>query len=144
VSPSYRIGDQTFRRKNLWLPCALGADLDAMSEDEQVRVYRATRWLDNITDAEWPAVLGEPVKSYTRSRLKRKAVGWLMALSRIALLNPALFVEVLDAAAELYREQITDRGGGGAAIRWDVIADTCRNVWAERLQTVGNEEEAAS
>jgi hypothetical protein len=138
VSPTYKIGDQTFRRKNLYMPCALGWTFDALTEDEQVRLYRETSWADNITNGEWPVLLGQPVKAYVRSRLKRKAVGWLMALSRIALLNPPLFVEILDSAAEMYRRQISDHGGGEPMIRWDVLAGEAREAgW---LRTVGNDD----
>jgi len=58
--------------------------------------------------------------------------GWLMALSRIALLNPPLFIEALDQAAKLYAEQVTARGGGEPMIRWDVLADQAREQWLPR------------
>jgi len=57
--PRYRVGEQTFRRKNDWLPCALAERLDEMSDDEYVRVQRAAYWADLITDAEWRALLRE-------------------------------------------------------------------------------------
>jgi hypothetical protein len=105
--PSYKIGDDTFRRKNLYMPCAIAADIESMSQEEQVAVYKATYWADLFTNAEWPVVLKhEGVKSYVRSRLKKKVVGWWMAMGRLAYLHPTFYNETVAAAKELYREQI--------------------------------------
>jgi hypothetical protein len=107
VMGRYRIGDQTFRRKNFYMPCIINARFDDMTDDEKIAVYKSTYWADNITNAEWPVVLGhaEATKS-NRSKLKKKMVGWLMALGRIAYLNPGLFEQARREAAELYRKQI--------------------------------------
>jgi hypothetical protein len=43
-----------------------------------------------------------------RSKLKKKAIGWFMALGRIALLNPDLHEEIRAGARDLYREQIEE------------------------------------
>ena len=105
--PEYRIGNHMFRRKNLYLPCVISAEVDAMTEEEHAKVLRETYWADNITNAEWPAVLShEDVKAYVRSKLKKKAIGWLMALSRIIALNPHVAGDVMRAADDLYRKQI--------------------------------------
>lgn len=101
----YRIGEQTFKRKNLYLPCAISADLGGMTEEEKARAYRDTWWLDNITNAEWPVVLGEPEATRpNRSRLKRKTVGWPMAMSRIAALNPELFAQAVQEAIKTHQD----------------------------------------
>ena len=41
-------------------------------------------------------------------RLKRKATGWLMALARIAVLNPELFEAIAAAARTMYPDQTGD------------------------------------
>jgi hypothetical protein len=101
------IGDQTFHRKNLYTPCVIGERFDAMTDEEKVAAYKATWWADNITAAEWPVVLGKPEASKTnRSRLKKKMVGWFMAMGRIGALNPELFHQAFEEARRLYLEQI--------------------------------------
>jgi hypothetical protein len=107
LMPKYRVGDQTVRRKNFYMPCVIAADVAGMSDEERAKVLKATYWADNITNAEWPVVLRhEGVKAYVRSKFKRKVVGWLMALGRIAKLNPAFFEECAIAARALYEEQV--------------------------------------
>ena len=64
---------------------------------------------DLVTQTEWPVVLGhEGTKRYTRSRLVKKAAGWLVALGRIARLNPELFGAIVDRAMAMYREQVEE------------------------------------
>jgi hypothetical protein len=111
--PTYRIGDQNVRRKNTYRPCIMVEEFDKAEEANDTatlaRLYKATAWADNISRAEWPVVLQEEVaKPHNRSRLKKKAAGWLMALQRIALLYPELFEEIADLAQRTYREQIQD------------------------------------
>jgi hypothetical protein len=107
--PTYKHGGKTFRRKNLYLPCIIGPRLDDMSEEEVADVYKATYWADNIAASEWPAVLRhDDCSPSAKSRLKKKAAGWLMALQRIALINPELFDEGAAKADDMYREQIED------------------------------------
>lgn len=127
-------------RKNLYLPCVISADLDAMTPEEQARVWRETYWADNIANAEWPAVLRhDGAKAYVKSKLKRKAVGWVMALSRIVWLNPALGADILRAADHLYREQIRE----DPPIPWRTLADLVEQGWMQSglegwLQPLGN------
>jgi hypothetical protein len=103
----YRFGDEFVARKHLWLPCVLSADLEDASDEEKAKLYRATWWADNITNAEWPALLGREGASKTaKSRLKRKLVGWLMAMGRIAALNPELFDQAAREARDLYAAQL--------------------------------------
>jgi hypothetical protein len=103
----YRFGDEVVTRKHLWLPCVLSADLEGASDEEKARLYRSTWWADNITNAEWPALLGHQGASKTaKSRLKRKLVGWLMAMGRIAALNPELFDAAVREARDLYAAQL--------------------------------------
>ena len=105
--PRYRIANQTVRRKNFYLPCVIAAEVDDMSDEEYVRTLKETYWADNITNAEWPAVLGhEDCSPSAKSRLKKKGAGWFMALGRIAYLNPALYNEMVKAAEKMYRDQI--------------------------------------
>lgn len=106
----YRIGDEIVTRKHLWLPCVLSTDLEGATDEEKVKLYRATWWADNITNAEWPVVLGHEGTSKTaKSRLKRKLIGWFMAMGRIAALNPELFDQAAKEAKALYLEQLRDR-----------------------------------
>jgi hypothetical protein len=103
----YQFGDEFVARKHLWLPCVLSVDLEGASDEEKARLYRATWWADNITNAEWPALLGRPEGTRpNKSRLKRKLVGWLMALGRVAALNPELFDQACREARDLYAEQL--------------------------------------
>jgi hypothetical protein len=103
----YRFGEEIVARKHLWLPCALGDQLDGASDEEKARLYRATWWADNITNAEWPVLLGHEGASKTaKSRLKRKLVGWAMAEGRIAVLNPELYNQAVKEAKRLYQEQL--------------------------------------
>ena len=105
--PQYQIGEETFRRKNLYLPCALNAQMDSMSEAEQARVMRETWWADNIANSEWPVVLGdEGASAVAKSRLKRKMIGWFMAMGRIAALNPELYNAAVEGAMAKYLDQL--------------------------------------
>jgi hypothetical protein len=106
VSPVYRIGSERIRRKHWYMPCALGPEFDQASDEDQARLLKATYWADYITAAEWEALLGEEGCSPSaRSRLKKKAAGWLVALGRIAALNPDLFLASVEQALRLYAEQ---------------------------------------
>ena len=114
------------KRKNLYMPCAIHADLDQMTPEEHVRVIKATYWADNITNREWPVVLShEDAKKDARSKLKKKAVGWLMALSRILYLNPKLGGTAMRAADKLYREQIKE----DPPLPWALLADLIEQGW---------------
>ncbi|MDQ3661261.1 MAG: hypothetical protein M3454_09435 [Actinomycetota bacterium] len=111
--PTYRIGGRDVRRKNLYRPCIMDEEFDkahAEGDDATIaRLYKATAWADNITDSEWSVVLREEdAKPYNRSRLKKKAAGWLMALQRIARLHPELFEEIADLAQRTYHEQVKE------------------------------------
>jgi hypothetical protein len=104
--PEYMVGGQKIRRKNLYMPCILGPRVEKMTEEEIAQTYKATWWADLITNTEWPALLKEEgFNASARSRLKKKAAGWVIALGRIAYLNPDLFAEVLKRAGKEYREQ---------------------------------------
>jgi hypothetical protein len=106
MSPVYKFGDERVRRKNWYMPCVLGPEFDQAGEDEQARILKATYWADFITAAEWEALLGEEGCSPSaRSRLKKKAAGWVIALGRIAMLNPDLFMAAVEQALRLYGEQ---------------------------------------
>lgn len=105
--PRYKVGDQVVRRKNFYMPCVIGERVEEMSEEEYAAILKATKWADNITNAEWPAVLGhDDCSPSAKSRLKKKAAGWLMALGRIAYLNPDLHREIVEQAEQMYRDQI--------------------------------------
>jgi hypothetical protein len=107
--PTWERVGKTFRRKNLYMPCIIGPRLDDMSDEEIVDVYKATYWADNITNAEWPCVLDhDDCSPSAKSRLKKKAAGWLIALQRIAVINPELFEEIAAKADETYHPQIED------------------------------------
>ena len=109
MSPRYKHGDETFRRKNFYMPCIINDRFDSLPPEEQVRLLKATYWADNMTESEWPVVLRKPDCSPSaRSRLKRKATGWLVALQRIARLHPEFFEAIAAQADTLYREQIEE------------------------------------
>jgi hypothetical protein len=99
----------TFRRKNAYMPCIISARVEQMSEAEYAQMMKETGWADLITNAEWPVVLGHVGATKTnRSRLK-KIAWWLMALGRIAALNPDLFDQAAREARDLYAAQIEGR-----------------------------------
>jgi hypothetical protein len=103
----YQVGDEQVNRKHAWLPCVINDSLEGKSDEEVAAALRATWWSDLITNSEWPALLGhEGASKSARSKLKRKAIGWLMALGRIAYLDPVFFNTILEEARKLYLEQI--------------------------------------
>jgi len=106
--PKYKVGDKTLRRKHLYMPCILHEMFPQLPEEEQAKLLKETYWADNITEREWDLLLGQPTpyKGVVRSRLKRKAVGWLMALARISCFDPMLYDEITKEAEETYRRQI--------------------------------------
>lgn len=109
--PKFRTkGGHAFHRKNTWLPCIINGRVEEMTEEEYARTMRETWWADNITNAQWPVVLGQQGASkFERSRLKKKMVGWLMALGRIAYLNPGLFDQAMREARDLYARQVEEQ-----------------------------------
>ena len=138
--PACSLHKAVSERKNDWMPCVINADFDRMTPEEQAQVLRETKWADNITNSEWPALLRRPQASKpARSKLKRKAIGWLMALSRIVYLNKPLGGEVLRAADDLYRRQLRE----APAIPWSPLADVLDMGWRaehveEWLQALGH------
>jgi hypothetical protein len=135
--PTWERRGQTFRRKNLYMPCIINARIDEMSDEEVAELYKATYWADNITNSEWPAVLRhDDCSPSARSRLKKKAAGWIMALERIGRLNPKLIQEIAAKADEMYREQIEEEPP--LDLMW---ADWQLDEWEELLQKVRNAEE---
>ena len=106
MSPVYSFGSDQVRRKHWYLPCALGDEFDNASDEEQARILRANYWTDYISASEWAALLGEEgCTPSAKSRLKKKAAGWFVALGRIAVLNPDLFLAAVAQALRLYVEQ---------------------------------------
>jgi hypothetical protein len=116
-------------RKHSYMPCVIGERYEAMTLAEQAQVLRETYWADNITKAEWPVVLRhDGVKAYVRSKLKKKAVGWVVALSRMVWLNPEFGAQVLRDADALYRKQIEE----DPPIPWVLLADLIEAGWFNR------------
>ena len=102
-------GEESFNRKHTWLPCIISADIGNMTTQEQAAVFRATWWSDNITNSEWPALLRhEGASRSARSKLKRKAVGWFMAIGRIAAIDPEFYDAIVKEAKRLYLEQLRE------------------------------------
>src|SRR3990167_5715224 len=96
-----------FRRKNLYLPCALAVTLDDLSDDDYAEIMQATYWADLIAGAEWKVVLeDDAATAAAKSRLKKKMIGWWMALGRIAALRPDLYNLSVTEAAALYQKKI--------------------------------------
>jgi len=122
--PQYDFNGQTVRRKNLYMPCAIGPRYDEASPEEQAEILKATYWADFVAASEWPALLREEGFSPSaRSRLKKKAAGWMIVLGRIAVLNPTLLAEIIERAQTAYEEQTEEPyprvvvGGGIAALQ---------------------------
>ena len=107
--PTYDFDGERVRRKNLYMPCIIGPKFEQADTAEQARILKATYWADNISTREWEALLGEEgFDRSAKSRLKKKAAGWLVALARIHLLNPELFEQIARQADTAYTEQIED------------------------------------
>lgn len=106
--PQYNLGPGGLvRRKNLYMPCIIGPQFEEATSEEQATILKETWWADLIASSEWRALLEEAGCSPSaKSRLKKKAAGWLMALARIAVLQPALYSQIVDLAQRTYREQI--------------------------------------
>jgi len=103
--PKYRIGKKTFRRKNLYIPCVISENFDDLTDEEKVQVFKDTWWADNLTDSEWRTILRQNPPSYervVRSRLKKKLVGWLVILGRIATFDPDLYNQSAKEAEQIY------------------------------------------
>jgi hypothetical protein len=137
--PTYNFNGTRVRRKNFYMPCIIGPRFDEANEDEQAEILKATYWADNITNTEWPAVLNhDDCSPSARSRLKKKAAGWLMALQRIARINPKLLHEIAVKADEMYRDQIEEEPP--LDLVW---ADWWLDWFDEQLQRVRNAEDEA-
>jgi len=103
--PKYRIGKETFRRKNLYIPCVISENFDDLTDEEKVQVFKDTWWADNLTDSEWRTILKRNPPSYekvVRSRLKKKLVGWWIILGRIATFDPDLYNQSVKEAEQIY------------------------------------------
>jgi hypothetical protein len=92
-------------------------------------LLKATYWADYISASEWAALLDEDGCSPSaKSRLKKKAAGWLIALGRIAVLNPDLFFASVEQALRLYAQQTkSDYPGAmlaGSAMSLDALRGT--------------------
>jgi len=130
--PKYEFGGQFVRRKNLYMPCAVGPRFDKAAPEEQVELVKTTYWCDYVTSSEWPALLGEEGFSPSaRSRLKKKAAGWAIVLGRMAALNPELLAEVLQRARSEY-ERLTETPYPGVAISAEVVFPDTAKAWRER------------
>lgn len=106
---TYKIGDHKVRRKNLYMPCIIGPRIEQMTDEQYAAILQATAWADLITNAEWEALLGhDGATAAAKSRLKKKAAHWLIALGRIAYLNPELFKAIAEKAVTTYAEQVED------------------------------------
>jgi hypothetical protein len=80
-------------------------DLDGKSDEEVAAIYKAHRWMDLITDGEWPVLLQNVRNAPVKSRLKRKLVWWFMALGRVAEIDPGLYNKAVAEARELFEQQ---------------------------------------
>jgi len=107
--PKWRIGDKTFRRKNLYIPCVIASRMDELPPEKQAEVYKKTWWADFLTEREWRTILGQNPPRHTsvvKSMLKKKAAGWLVALGRLATFEPELYNASVMLARDLYRDLI--------------------------------------
>jgi hypothetical protein len=103
------LGGQQFYRKHTYLPCAIDARWDEMTDEERAEAFKATWWLDSLSDGEWKAILGEDGASKAaRSRAKRKLMGWLVVLGHVRIVNPELFDAARREAFKVHREQFEE------------------------------------
>jgi len=105
--PKYRIGEHTFRRKNLYIPCLLAEKIEDLPPEKQAEIYKKSWWCDLLTEVEWRTILNHNPPSYkdvVRSRLKKKIIGWFIVLGRIATFDPELHDTAYGEAKKLYEE----------------------------------------
>ena len=110
--PKWKLGDKTFRRKNLYIPCVIAERMDELPPERQVEVYKKTWWCDLLTEREWRMVLNQNPPQHIaviRSILKKKVAGWLIAMGRLATFEPGLYEESVKLAEDLYRELTGER-----------------------------------
>ena len=91
-------------RKHEWMPCI--ANRDNYTDEEWIALQKRCYFIDFITDSEWRTILDPETKNATvhRSKLKKKAAGWLMALARISLLAPEILTNAVNMARKEYAE----------------------------------------
>ncbi len=153
MSPVYNVGGQRVRRKNFYMPCALGPLFSEMTPEQQADVLKGTYWADLVSASEWPALLEEDDFSPSaRSRLKKKAAGWVIVLGRIAALNPTLFAEIVERATTAYEGQ-TQSEYPAASLAGCLISLQTFRKWSEspgasivvnvRLEMPSDEDDAA-
>jgi len=105
--PRYRLGTQSFRRKNLYIPCLIAKRFDELPAEKRVEVYKKTWWCDLLTETAWRTILKHNPPSYkdvVRSRLKKKMIGWLTILGRVAIFDPELYASACEESKKLYEE----------------------------------------
>lgn len=105
--PKYKFGNQTFRRKNLYIPCVIAQKFDDLPPEKKVEVFKKTWWCDLLTKTEWATILDYKKVDYehvVKSRLKKKVAGWLIALARLSLFDSKLFEEAVELAKKTYEE----------------------------------------
>jgi hypothetical protein len=102
-----------------------------MTPEQQAEVLKRTYWADLVAASEWPALLEEDDFSPSaRSRLKKKAAGWVIVLGRIAALNPTLFAEIVERATTTYDEQ-TQSEYPSASIAGCLVSLQTFRKWSE-------------
>jgi hypothetical protein len=107
--PKWRIGDKTFRRKNLYIPCVIASRMDELRAEKQAEIYKKTWWADFLTEREWRTILRQNPPRHTsvvKSMLKKKAAGWLVALGRLATFEPELYNASVTLARDLSQDLI--------------------------------------
>jgi hypothetical protein len=129
--PEYEIGGQRVRRKNFYMPCAIGPRVETMTETEYAEILKATYWADYVTNSEWPALLDQDGCSPSaRSRLKKKVAGWAIVLGRIAVINPELLAEALQRARSEY-ERLTETPYPEVRLSAEFAFPTTAKEWRE-------------
>jgi len=118
----------SFERKNAYMSCVVGERFDTMTPQEQAQALKAAYWADLLTNAEWPVVMRhEGVAAPTRSKLKKKIVGWVIALSHVAQINREFAAQVLRDADARCREQFERE----PPIPWALLADLIEQGWTQ-------------
>ena len=102
----YTAGGVSAVRKHEYMPCILVAQQEDFTPEEWVALMKRCYYADYFTVAEWKAIVseGEQPNRPVKSKLKRKVVGWLMALGRLGAIRRKWLAEAYLKAEKEYGE----------------------------------------
>lgn len=116
----YSHGKRRATRKHDWLPCVLSREIQSTADPgKAIEIEARSYFMDYFTDAEWRAIVGKAPAGdrVNKARIKRKVAGWLMAMGRLALLQPDWYSEAARKACSEYQGLL------GEPLRWGILPE---------------------